>query len=141
MKYTASVGRILYSAIFILAGAGHFSEEKIALAASYDVPFASILVPISGIMAIAGGLSVALGFIANYGAWLLAMFLVPVTIMMHNVGAVPEENGVQLVMFMKNLALLGSALLIAYHGSGPLSLDDVIQRKWRAAGHEAVCGS
>jgi putative oxidoreductase len=30
---------------------------------------------------------------------------------------------VQLAMFMKNLALLGAALLIAYFGSGPFSLD------------------
>ena len=29
----------------------------------------------------------------------------------------------QQIMFMKNLAMLGGALLIAYHGAGPVSLD------------------
>jgi putative oxidoreductase len=133
MKYAVLFGRILYSAIFVLAGVGHFSEEKIGLAASQGVPFASILVPISGIMAIVGGLSVALGFKAKYGAWILAMFLVPVTIMMHRFGSVPDNDGIQLVMFMKNVALLGGALLIAYFGSGPLSFDVALRRRQGAA--------
>lgn len=30
---------------------------------------------------------------------------------------------------MKNLALLGSALLITYFGSGPLSLDVFVERR------------
>jgi putative oxidoreductase len=123
MKYAALFGRIFYSAIFVLGGLSHFSEKTIGLAASQGVPFASILVPISGIMATMGGLSVALGFKAKYGAWMLAMFLVPVTLMMHSFGSTPDDNAIQMVMIMKNVALLGGALLIAYFGSGPLSLD------------------
>jgi putative oxidoreductase len=129
MKYSVLFGRIFYSAIFVLAGLSHFSDKTIGLAASQGVPFPSILVPISGIMAIVGGLSVALGVKAKYGAWILAMFLVPVTIMMHNFGSVPDNDGIQLVMFMKNVALLGGALLIAYFGSGPLSLDAAYRRR------------
>jgi uncharacterized membrane protein YphA (DoxX/SURF4 family) len=34
-----------------------------------------------------------------------------------------------MVNFMKNIALLGSALLIAYFGSGPMSLDAIVQKK------------
>lgn len=133
MKYVVLVGRIFYSAIFVLGGPGHFSEKTIGLAASHGVPFPSLLVPVSGIMAIVGGLSVALGFKARYGAWILAMFLVPVTAMMHTVGPVPDDNGVQLVMIMKNVALLGGALLIAYFGSGPLSLEAAHRRRQSAA--------
>ncbi len=133
MKFTVLLGRIFYSAIFVLAGVGHFSEEKIGLAVSHGVPFASILVPISGIMAIVGGLSVALGFKAKYGAWILAMFLVPVTLMMHSFGSAPDDNVIQMVMIMKNVALLGSSLIIAYFGSGPLSLDAVLRRRQSAA--------
>jgi putative oxidoreductase len=133
MKCAVLFGRIFYSAIFVLAGVGHFSEEKIGLAASQGVPFASILVPISGIMVIVGGLSVALGFKAKYGAWILATFLVPVTIMMHSFGSVSDNDDIQLVMFMKNVALLGGALIIAYFGSGPLSLDAALLRLRSAA--------
>jgi uncharacterized membrane protein YphA (DoxX/SURF4 family) len=34
-----------------------------------------------------------------------------------------------MVNFMKNIALLGSALLIGYFGSGPMSLDAIVQKK------------
>jgi putative oxidoreductase len=45
---------------------------------------------------------------------------------MHNFWAVtdPVAAHMQQIMFMKNVSMLGSALLIAYFGSGPLSLDD-----------------
>ena len=44
---------------------------------------------------------------------------------MHNFWAVtdPMMRGMQIAMFMKNVSMLGAALLIAYFGSGPLSLD------------------
>ena len=75
-----------------------------------------------------GGLSVALGYKARYGAWLLVLFLVPVTIMLHNFWAVtdPMMSRMQQVMFMKNLTMIGGALLISYFGAGPLSLDTFI---------------
>ncbi len=126
MKYLVLLGRILYSAIFIEAGPGHFSKETIAYAAGHGVPLASIAVPLSGAMAIAGGLSILLGYKARIGAWLLVLFLVPVTLMMHNFWAVsdPMAARMQQVMFMKNLSMLGAALLVAHFGPGPLSLDE-----------------
>ncbi len=126
MKYLVLLGRILYAAIFIEAGPGHFAKETIAYAAGHGVPLAGIAVPLSGAMAIAGGLSVLLGYRARIGAWLLVLFLVPVTLMMHNFWAVadPMAARMQQVMFMKNLSMLGGALLIAHFGAGPLSLDE-----------------
>ncbi len=125
MQYTVLLGRILYSSIFILSSFHHFSKQVIDYAASQGVPMASILVPLSGIMALLGGLSILLGYKARWGAWVLVLFLVPVTIMMHNFWAVsdPMAQQMQMAMFMKNAAMLGAALLIAYFGPGPLSLD------------------
>ena len=61
----------------------------------------------------------------NSTAWLLIIFLVPVTLMLHNFWAVkdPMLAQMQLAMFMKNLSMLGGALLISQFGAGPLSLD------------------
>jgi putative oxidoreductase len=83
------------------------------------------LVPLSGIFALAGGLSILLGYRAKVGAWLIALFLIPVTLTMHKFWAVhdPMMAQLQMVMFMKNVAMLGSALLISQFGAGPLSLD------------------
>jgi putative oxidoreductase len=125
MKYAVLFGRILFSLIFIIAIAGHFSKQMIGYAAAQGVPLASITVPLSGVIALLGGLSVTLGYKAKWGAWLLVLFLAPVTVRMHNFWAVqdPMMAMMQQAMFMKNLSMLGAALLISYFGAGPLSLD------------------
>src|SRR5581483_11224771 len=88
-------------------------------------PLASLAVPASGILALLGGLSVALGFKARWGALALIAFLVPVTFMMHNFWAVtdPMMHQLQMANFMKNLALIGGALTFAVRGAGAYSLD------------------
>lgn len=125
LQYVVPAGRALYASIFLMAAFGHFSPQTIAYAASQGVPFAGLAVPLSGVLALVGGLSVLLGYKAKVGAWLLVLFLVPVTLMMHNFWAVtdPMMAKMQQVMFMKNLSMLGGALLITYFGAGPLSLD------------------
>lgn len=125
MKYTILLGRILFSFIFVMASIGHFSKQTIEYAAAQGIPLATIAVPLSGVIALLGGLSIALGYKAKWGAWLLVLFLVPATVMMHNFWAVHDIMLAQMhqVMFMKNLSMLGAALLISYFGAGPLSLD------------------
>ena len=118
-------GRVLFSLIFLLAGPGHFSHQSIAFAAQQGVPCASLAVPASGVMALLGGLSVLLGYKAKWGAWLLIAFLIPVTLMLHQFWAVKDPMMVQMqmAMFMKNVSMMGAALLITQLGAGPLSLD------------------
>ncbi|MGD1023818.1 MAG: DoxX family protein [Candidatus Sulfotelmatobacter sp.] len=119
------VGRLLFAAIFIMSGPRHFLSQTIAYAASQGVPMASIAVPFAGLLAFLGGLSILLGYRARLGAWLIVLFLVGVTPMMHKFWAVtdPMMYQMQFVMFMKNLSMLGGALLITQLGSGPWSLD------------------
>lgn len=125
MRYLVVAGRILFALIFITAAPRHFSREGIQHAAELGVPLAGLLVPMSGILALAGGLSVATGYKARRGAWALAAFLVPVTLMMHGFWRLqdPASIHVQQAMFAKNMSMLGAALLLAYFGSGPLSID------------------
>jgi putative oxidoreductase len=125
MKVSVLVGRLLYSLIFLMASLGHFSQGTINYAAAQGVPLAAVAVPVSGILALLGGLSVALGYKAKWGAGLLALFLIPVTVMLHNFWAMQDPVTAQMhqVMFLKNVSLLGGALLILNFGSGPLSLD------------------
>jgi len=110
VRYVVLVGRVLYSGIFLMTILGHFSQGYIGYATQQGVPAAGLLVPLSGIIAIAGGLSVALGYKAKIGAWLLVIFLIPVTLAMHNFWAVtdPMMRGIQIAMFMKNLSMLGA---------------------------------
>lgn len=124
-RYLVPLGRLLYAAIFIASGPRHFSSDIIGYASAQGVPLAPIAVPLSGVIALLGGLSVALGYKARWGAWLLVLFLVPVTVMMHRFWGLsdPQATQLQQAMFVKNVALLGAALFIAAMGSGPLSLD------------------
>ena len=130
MKLILLLGRILFAFIFIKSGLGHFSEGPIQAAAAHGVPFPHILVPISGVLALAGGLSILLGLKARVGAWLIAMFLIPVTFMMHDFWNVadPQAAMMQQINFTKNLALLGGAFIIAYFGSGAWSIDAATHR-------------
>jgi putative oxidoreductase len=125
MRYLVALGRLFYSLIFVVAGFGHFTHQEIAYAAAQGIPIAGLLVPASGIMAIVGGLSILLGFHGKFGAWLLVLFLVPVTLTMHNFWAVkdPMLQQIQMAMFLKNISMLGSALFFTQIGTGPLSLD------------------
>jgi putative oxidoreductase len=121
----ALLGRLFFALIFLMAGPNHFSSQTIAYAASQGVPLASIAVPFSGVLAIVGGLSILLGYRARIGAWLIVLFLVGVTPMLHRFWTVPDPmmHQMQMIMFMKNAAMLGGALLITQFGSGPWSLD------------------
>jgi putative oxidoreductase len=118
-------GRLLFAFIFIFGGLSNFSHQTTGYAATQGVPLASIAVPLAGILSLAGGLSILFGYHARIGAWLLVLFLVPVTPMMHNFWAVkdPMMAQMQMVNFLKNLALLGGAFLISQLGAGPWSLD------------------
>ena len=133
MKYALMAGRQLFSVIFIIASAGHFSPRTIEAAAAHGVPLPGLLVPLSGIIALGGGLSVLLGFQTRFGAWLLVLFLVPVTLMMHNFWSVSDPTTLQIekAMFLKNVTMLGGALVISYFGAGPLSLDALMSQQKR----------
>lgn len=124
MKYLFLIGRILFASVFILKGIDHFSKEAIHYASTMNVPAPSILVPISGILALLGGLSLLFGYKAKFGALLLVLFLLPTTFFMHPFWNFVDHYHVLLnqFCFFKNLSLLGSCLMITYFGSGPFSL-------------------
>ena len=119
------LGRLFFVLIFLMSGPLHFSKQEVAYAAAQGVPLPAILVPFSGLLAVAGGLSILLGYRAKLGAWLLVIFLIPVTLMMHKFWGVhdPMMAQIQMAMFLKNVAMLGAALLITQFGAGPFSLD------------------
>ena len=118
-------GRALFAFIFILSSPRQFQSAAVNAAAQHGVPMAQILVPLSGVLAGLGGLSILLGYRAKIGAWLIAIFLLAVTPVMHNFWAIadPAMAQAQMVNFMKNVSMLGGALLITQFGGGPWSLD------------------
>ena len=125
MRALVPIGRVLFALIFITSVFSHFSGDTIAYARAHGVPVATLVVPLTGILALVGGVMVALGYRARFGAFLLFGFLVPVTLLMHDFWNVvdPATVALQQAMFMKNASLVGGTLLVMYWGSGPYSLD------------------
>lgn len=132
MNFLSPLGRLLFSLIFITAAPRHFTHEGIEHAMSLGVPAAVLLVPLSGVLAFAGGISIAIGLKAKWGAWALIVFLLPVTLWMHAFWRLsdPAAIHIQSGMFAKNLSMLGAALLIAQFGAGSFSIDS-LRNRWK----------
>ncbi len=98
--------------------------------AAYGIPAAGILLVLSIIIEIFGGLSILLGFKAKWGAIALFIFLIPTTLIFHT----EVTDQIQSIMLLKNLAMMGGLLMVANYGSGPYSLDEHfdLKKKTRA---------
>ena len=120
------VGRILVGGYYIMNGYNHFAKGKMmaGYAKSKGVPMPEIAIPLTGLLLLLGGLSLLLGIYPYIGVALIIIFLVPVTFMMHNFWAVPQEQKMaDMVHFLKNIALIGSTLmLLAIPPPWPFSL-------------------
>lgn len=123
MKFLPLIGRVLFTAHFLISAPFHFTDAGVGYAESAGVPMANLLVPFSGIMAIVGALGVLLGYKARWAAWLLVLFLVPVNFAMNQFWTIadPMQQQIMMGIFLKDLSMTGGALLIAYFGSGPMS--------------------
>lgn len=126
MKYIPLIGRILFSVIFMYSSISKFSSNFVYEAAAKGIPFADVLIPFSGILELVGALSILSGFMSKWGAWLIVIVLVPVTLVMHDFWNVTDSLKHELVLltFMRNMGIIGGALMIAYFGSGPISIDE-----------------
>jgi putative oxidoreductase len=124
MKYTFLLGRALFASIFILKASHHFMGPAMNHAIAMDVPMPGFIVPLMGILSLLGGLSILFGYKAKEGAWLLIFFLVPTTLYMHPVWSdlEPYSAMMEQYCFLKNISLIGAALMITHFGSGPYSL-------------------
>jgi putative oxidoreductase len=121
MKKLNITGRILFALIFLVSGINHFSPGTIAYADSQGVPMAAISVPFFGVIAIVGAVSIMVGYPGRISALLIIVFLIPVTVFMHRFWSVsdPTMHQMQFINFMKNLALLGGAIMLLVRGTEP----------------------
>jgi len=113
--------RVLFSAMFIMSGIQHLTKLRMMsqYAASQKVPAPTAAVAVTGLMLLAGGLSILLGIQVQLGTLLLVVFLVPTAFVMHRFWGIPDpmQAAVQQAHFMKNITLAGAALLICYFTS------------------------
>jgi len=119
------IGRILFGGFFLMSGINHFTKlEAMTGYAKYKkLPAAKLGVLVSGLALVTGGISIILGYYADLGALLLAIFLVLAAVIFHNfwkeTDATAKQN--EMLGFMKDIALAGAALillaLVVKHGT------------------------
>ncbi|MBV1906161.1 MAG: DoxX family protein [Pseudomonadales bacterium] len=130
-RFIPLIGRTLIAFIFIMSGVNKIGgwEQTAGYMASKGMPAAFIFLAGAVIFEILGGLSVLLGYKAKLGALALILFTVPASIIFHNFWAFEGmQQQTQMIMFMKNLAIIGGLLLVTGFGSGPLSMDNLKQK-------------
>ncbi len=114
------VGRVLLSAIFILAGwekiVGY--EATLQYMQAFGVP--GVLLPLVILAELGGGLAILFGVLSRWAALALAGFCIVAALLFHANFA----NSVQQVLFLKNLAIAGGLLFLAANGPGPYAVRD-----------------
>ncbi len=116
MKAPFLLGRIFYGGFFLYSGINHFKEFKklSQYTASKNIPFPEVAVGASGALLVLGGMSILLGVKPKLGSVALLAFLASASPTMHdfwNAGD-PQQRQNDMIHFMKNLALSGSALAL-----------------------------
>lgn len=120
------LGRWCISIIFILSGVGKFLEYDATsqYMAAQGMTFVPFFLAIAALIEIIFGLSVFLGYKARLGALVLLLYLIPVTAIFHNFWFQEGDmSKLQMIMFMKNLAIFGGLVNLACTGPGGWSLD------------------
>lgn len=114
-------GRIMFTLIFFGSGITHFTDlARYAALMPPATPFPAFWVMISGMVELAGATMILTNRWPRLGAWLIAIFLVPVTITVHGhlfLHAPDEANRqAQLSFFLKGVTMTGAALLFTQLG-------------------------
>ena len=114
-------GRVLFTGLFWLSGVTHFTNIPYYVGLMPEgFPFAVFWVLITGVIELAGAGMILFNWRPKLGAWLLVIFLIPVTVVVHGYEMIYAEGeamrAIQQASFIKGFALMGAALLITQLG-------------------------
>lgn len=115
------LARFLIAFIFLMnglskitnfSGTGRYMDQ-------YGIPLTFLFLIGAICVELLGGLSLLIGYKTKLGALVLFLFLIPTTLIFHT----EFSDQTQVIMFMKNLAVMGGLLLLGSQGAGKISLD------------------
>ena len=119
------VGRVLLSALFLIEGLGKISmqEDVILYMEDYGVP--GILFMPATILEILFPLFLIVGYKTKWAASIMALFTFAVAIIFHT----NFSEGMQMILFLKDIAIAGGFMIIIAYGPGKISLDHYFKSK------------
>ena len=119
MHIVEILGRILLSAIFLINGIGKIFnyEGTIQYMENFDVPGYLIIPAIT--VEILFPILLIIGYYTKFSALVLSLFTLVLAVIFHT----DFSNQMQLISFLKNIAIAGGFLIIFVYGPGKYSLD------------------
>lgn len=116
MEILMLVGRVLFGGFFLYNGLNHLmKKDELAGYAQYrGVPSPKAAVIASGVLLVLSGIGIIMGMYLHLALWGVIVFLVPTSIMMHKFWVEADQGARQIekIQFLKNMALIGAALML-----------------------------
>lgn len=118
-KLSELAGRVLLAAIFLISGLGKIGAYSATAAYMASVGVPGALLPAVIAAEILGAIAIIVGWKTRISALLLAGFTLLAGLVFHS----DFGDQIQMIMFLKNVAIAGGFLLLVVNGAGALSLD------------------
>ena len=125
MHIVEFIGRLLLSALFLIEGFGKISmqEDVIMYMEDYGVP--GILFVPATVLEILFPMLLIVGYKTKWAASVMALFTFTVAIIFHT----NFSEGMQMILFLKDIAIAGGFMIIIVYGPGKISLDHYFKLK------------
>ena len=134
-RWVSLAGRVLLSVIFLMSAFGKVTNWSGTggYMAAHGLPAAPVLLALAVLFELGGGLGLLLGLQTRLAALALVVFLIPTTLVFHNFWAFQgQEQQMQMINFLKNLAIMGGLLHIVATGPAGLAVDTARARLAKA---------
>jgi putative oxidoreductase len=122
----ALVGRVLLGSIFVISGVGKLTgfSGLVTNIAGKGLPVPQVLAALTIAIELGAGLLLVIGWKARSAAFLIFLFIIPVSLTFHNFWAMEgPQAAMNKIQFMKNVSIMGGMLLAAAFGPGRYSVD------------------
>ena len=114
------IGRIMLALIFILAGVGTITDPAGTMGYMQSAGLTGLLLWPTIALELLGGIALVVGYKTRLVAFALAAFCVLAGVLFHSNFA----DQMQMILFLKNIAIAGGLLLLAVGGSTAYSMDN-----------------
>ena len=119
------IGRVLLSALFLIEGLGKVSAQENVVMYMEDYGVPGILFVPATILEILFPLFLIVGYKTKWAASVMALFTFAVAIIFHT----DFDEGMQMIFFLKDMAIAGGFLIIIAYGPDKISLDYYFKSK------------
>lgn len=112
------LARILTSIIFLTSSIAKmfgWQGNLEFIASRHPLPFPSFMLFMALVIELCGGLLLVAGFKTKIAAWIMFLYMIPVTLLFHDFGS---------TQFQKNFGIMGALLMLAVCGAGSWSLEE-----------------